>query len=880
MAYEIPTPRVTNYNPRKHGAACDLCPLNGNRVVPPLEPQSRSGRVKLVVVGEGPGASEENQRRPFVGRSGISLNQNLAHAGIDRDDCWITNAALCRGDSDADNDAAAAYCAPRLIGELGKLPPEAPLMLLGKSAARSVLGVKSILMARGFLWEARDLTANVKAAAAAMRKAERLHKGEEVTAIKLAVTEGRHALRGRMVFPTLHPAFVLRSELWKPILELDVQRVGAWMRGELTVNDLADRGPYRDSDLPKVIERELRRLGDLISCDIETGKSPRELLPGVMGKAYRRVVDPLTVPILCVGLSDGKNTFVIGPWNAARHKDLLTAALAKRTTSWHNGYNFDHIALERDGVVIPTDDRTQDTLIAHHAFASHLPQRLDHVVSVFLPITAPWKVKFGKRSGAEEKAGAAADKLSIEERHRYNASDCIVQARTWDALQADLEPERAVYEHDKKLAVICKQMIVAGIRRDERIAKELALKIKRKAAALKGEMRRIAREKDYSPLDNRATARILFRKFRTPITSVTEKGAPSTSRATLENLAGAPTRAGRFADRLLRWRGLTKAKSTYLDGIAIGEDGRFHPNWRPYGTVTGRLSSRAQSIYRLVPTERALSILRRNPKMKLHEVEAKIGRDATYELESRMREVYIPAAGCGFLYFDLKQSEMNAAAYLSGDPNFIRSCKTGDIHTANAKILFPDKLEVLNRDPKGEGSEWRNITKNAGFGILYDAKEETIFAFLRDKGMPVTLDSVRAMFSFIREEYAGYYRYCAQQVERCRRDGYLRTALLGRIRYLGFACEQTTIYNFKVQSCIADLMNLRLIELVPRLPKGARPIFQGHDSLLIEAPLGEGMRTARKLVEEQWAEEIFIPESGQRFVMGIDLKEGERMSDF
>jgi hypothetical protein len=185
----------------------------------------------------------------------------------------------------------------------------------------------------------------------------------------------------------------------------------------------------------------------------------------------------------------------------------------------------------------------------------------------------------------------------------------------------------------------------------------------------------------------------------------------------MEAIAGSDTRAGKLATLLLRWRGIKKAKSTYIDAPEIQAlaDGRFHPNWKPFGTVTGRLSSRAQSMPRRVLTEKAKALMRRNFKWKAKDVEAAIGLDATYEIESRVREIYIPAKGKVFVYYDIQQSEMRAAAYLSGDENFIRSCESGDVHTANAKILFPGSREILERDPKGEGGSLRSITKNAGF---------------------------------------------------------------------------------------------------------------------------------------------------------------------
>jgi hypothetical protein len=82
------------YNPRHFGALCDQCPLNGSVVVPPEGPSEP----EFVIVGEGPGYQEEKKRRPFVGASGIFLDEILETIGLARSSVLITNAVLCRAE--------------------------------------------------------------------------------------------------------------------------------------------------------------------------------------------------------------------------------------------------------------------------------------------------------------------------------------------------------------------------------------------------------------------------------------------------------------------------------------------------------------------------------------------------------------------------------------------------------------------------------------------------------------------------------------------------------------------------------------------------------------------------------------------------------------
>lgn len=80
------------YDPRKCGADCDHCPLQGDPVVPPEGPPDSP----WVLVGEAPGPSEIKFGRPFIGPSGVKLDELIEAQGWRRKNVFITNALLCR----------------------------------------------------------------------------------------------------------------------------------------------------------------------------------------------------------------------------------------------------------------------------------------------------------------------------------------------------------------------------------------------------------------------------------------------------------------------------------------------------------------------------------------------------------------------------------------------------------------------------------------------------------------------------------------------------------------------------------------------------------------------------------------------------------------
>lgn len=74
--------------------ACTLCELHRSRTE--AVPGEGPTHTEIMFIGEGPGASEDKQGRPFVGASGKFLDQLLEQAGVTRTDVFITNVVKCR----------------------------------------------------------------------------------------------------------------------------------------------------------------------------------------------------------------------------------------------------------------------------------------------------------------------------------------------------------------------------------------------------------------------------------------------------------------------------------------------------------------------------------------------------------------------------------------------------------------------------------------------------------------------------------------------------------------------------------------------------------------------------------------------------------------
>lgn len=175
------------YDPRAAGSLCDACSLCGPGIDPKCVPPAGNPRARIALVGEGPGKNELARGAPFVGASGIKLDEILWHASMSRAEVWVTNAMLCRAEV-PNSEAASRFssdeymkwltaenkkrkkaktqllvdpftaCRPRLLRELKELdvaareagaPSGVVVVPLGNYALHGLRGVRSIMKYRG-----------------------------------------------------------------------------------------------------------------------------------------------------------------------------------------------------------------------------------------------------------------------------------------------------------------------------------------------------------------------------------------------------------------------------------------------------------------------------------------------------------------------------------------------------------------------------------------------------------------------------------------------------------------------------------------------------------------------------------------------------------
>jgi uracil-DNA glycosylase family 4 len=122
---------------------CQLCELYKSRTQTVFGVGNR--QAELMIIGEAPGAEEDRQGEPFVGRAGLLLNEMLKAIGLQRQQVFIANILKCRPPNNRDpKPEEAAQCSQHLLGQIALIQPKL-ILAVGRIAAQNLLKTDSAL---------------------------------------------------------------------------------------------------------------------------------------------------------------------------------------------------------------------------------------------------------------------------------------------------------------------------------------------------------------------------------------------------------------------------------------------------------------------------------------------------------------------------------------------------------------------------------------------------------------------------------------------------------------------------------------------------------------------------------------------------------------
>lgn len=276
-----------------------------------------------------------------------------------------------------------------------------------------------------------------------------------------------------------------------------------------------------------------------------------------------------------------------------------------------------------------------------------------------------------------------------------------------------------------------------------------------------------------------------------------------------------------IVSEVLRYRFISKIKSTYLDGLSkvAGSDGVVHTEFNQMQTSTGRLSSSEPNLQNI----------------PVREEEGKI-----------LRALFIAREGHTLISADYSQIELRVMAHLSADENLIEAYREGrDIHTAVARELFgteePDARE-------------RRVAKTVNFGIIYGMS-----AFGLGERLGIAPSKAKSYIDRYFARYPGVKRYLENVVAEAKEKGYAES-LFGRRRVIAElksgdfrqrSFGERAAMNMPLQSTAADIIKVAMLKVYKALAgMKSKLVLQVHDELIIDSPEDEAESVAAMLKHE------------------------------
>ncbi|UNT64007.1 DNA polymerase I [Acinetobacter towneri] len=469
-----------------------------------------------------------------------------------------------------------------------------------------------------------------------------------------------------------------------------------------------------------------------------------------------------------------------------------------------------------------------DTMLASNVLNSVATRHgMDDVARLYLShLTTSYEQIAGK--GVKQKT---FNQIEIETAAHYAAEDAHVTYRLYEVLSAKLQkhPELVNILHNIEMPVarVLTSMEENGIQLDLKFLDQLGVDFSQTMQDLENQIVELAGE-NFNVSSPKQVGEILFDKLGLKGGKKTATGQYSTSESVLEKIEHP------ISSLILDYRGLSKLKSTYTDGLlkqANNDTHRVHTSYHQALTATGRLSST-------------------DPNLQNIPIRTEIGR--------QIRKAFVAPEGRVLLAADYSQIELRLMAHFSQDDALLDAFNHGqDVHRRTAAEVLGIALEDVTSDQ-------RRQAKAVNFGLLYGMSE---FGLIRQLGF--TREESQNYIKQYFQRYPGIYEYMQRTRQVALEQGFVET-ILGRRLYtpdiaarnmmVRKAAERAAI-NAPLQGSAADIIKMAMIEVDKMLPQAqAKMLLQVHDELVFEVDADAADELAPKLAEVmQSVVEISVP---------------------
>lgn len=768
--------------------SCEDCPLlpykeKGQYVPPSGDPATCS----VVLIGEAPGRFEVAQGLPFVGPTGRVLAGVMKRVGLERTNCFITNAVKCKAPDNKPPPEAVACCRPLLAAELRQVPADVPWAAMGRVARDALFPgafKKGVLSSRG--WH-------------------------------------RWPYAERWVLVTAHPAYSMYNPQNVDILINDLSRLMRGPQPPVQVEYDVIEEPLALLDVLHAIEP-----GSFVSFDLETDQ-----------------VDFQRDRILCLTIGDATDHAFIIPdyvlyvdleeyesWEGdeGEYPDLTPSLFTvsmlqdlweKADCRWvgHNA-KFDLRFLV--GQLGVTNARVDfDTIVAHYALnevkGGHDLKTLADTYFDVGDYESEVVYFAGKKSGRYSRVPRPV-------LYEYASMDAEVTRRLAYVFEKELR-RQGLYERPFMFPMMAAipmllDMEIQGFLINAEVlergdAEQIGPRLERVAAKL----RKIAGE-DFNPDSAVQSIDVAYHVLGLPKVEIRtrSKGKKMYKESTQKEVVDMwlkmredgrlkMTRQQRaFVRGLKYYRHIKKMRTAYVDKwlSLLGPDGAVHPSYLLRGTVTGRLSAKDPPI-QTVPSDPGDPITKIIP------------------------DAHVARPGYKILYADYSQAELRIAACLSQDEFMLRAFQgeNPDYHSEVARAAYGPNFTKFQRD----------FCKRLTFGWLYGGNA---YEIARD-ALLFSEEVARRFAQQWEEQFKGMAAWRRNQAKKMLQYGYV-SSVLGRRRRYPLLTEavrgeaQRQAMNMPIQSAASDMTLISAMRLHDRYKDDphVRVLCLVHDSLLME----------------------------------------------
>ena len=494
----------------------------------------------IVIVGIAPNKEDDMVGMPFVGSQGTLLRQLLKSAGIDFNDCYVTNLVK--------------YHPPH--NDIKRIKE------LGLSIEKCAVELKE---------ELSHTTANVIIALGEI-PLQVLTSKEGIGNYRGSILQST-LLQERKIIPTYHPGSLFHQMSLSALVMSDFKRVFI----ESKFPDFRSI-PKRNFLIRPSYSQTINYLNDILSLD---------------GKEFKKVsfdieTTRINQTILCMGISDNKDSAICVPifdrgknyWTFEQEVEIWKLFKAI-LTSPHHYKIMQNAQFEMDCLFDVVGEITPvylDTMIGHHLLYSELPKSLDTLCSIYT--NEPYYKNEAKEANYKS-----------EVFWTYNCKDVCVTFEVAEAIEKEIAEANLtpfLHGYQMPLLKVLWQSSHFGVKLDKSKVKELneyyLIEVDKWQKCLN-----VLAGKEVNVGSSQQVSKLLYQDMKLPQSIHRKTGKITSDNEAIERLNKLHPHP--IFESILKNREYKKIVSTYTKDMS-DSDGRVRCNWVITGTETGRLSSR------------------------------------------------------------------------------------------------------------------------------------------------------------------------------------------------------------------------------------------------------------------------------------------------